>query len=106
MGWCIASSGKYPADAFRAWDEDKDGRLSKKEMLQGFNHLFKSQQQSSRSLQQQIDALFKVIDKDGSNDVSLEEFKQVLELDEKEKEAMLPSHAAVGGMSPPGRSRR
>jgi len=85
----LAAMRLWPADAFHTLDTDKDGSLSKGELVNGLIWLGLNKGQR---FQQNAEKLFKFIDKDSNKVISMDEFKAAMELDEFDWESV-PSAA-------------
>lgn len=91
LRYVLASLELWPADAFRAIDEDQDGVITKKEVHLAFRRfgIDKMPGMDPSALQSQVDALFKLVDPDDTEKLTLDQFKSALELDDQEERPML-----------------
>eukprot|EP00929_Paragymnodinium_shiwhaense_P084618 TRINITY_DN45263_c0_g3_i1.p1 TRINITY_DN45263_c0_g3~~TRINITY_DN45263_c0_g3_i1.p1 ORF type:complete len:2284 (+),score=520.79 TRINITY_DN45263_c0_g3_i1:413-6853(+) len=83
LRWALAVQGLQPADAFRMFDAARLGGLRKADFAAGLERLNirKTPASSSPRWAQQVDALFKLLDKDANEMIDAEEFKAEMELD-------------------------
>jgi hypothetical protein len=89
MRLTLATKRLWPADAFRLLDTNSSGNLKRPELLAGLEWLGLHRPGVSPTLwSQQVDALFKFLDKDGNGVIDLEEFRTATELDTLDWERM------------------